>query len=145
MIIKQHTSTFPTSFSSTQTKQEETTKNKFVCETLTQHNLQNTKPFSKPKPLMNSALRDLSKACNRFKNNGTRKFTKVERQMRCSGCLVLLAWNRCPLRSQMMNDEGPLACGCLVWPQTWTVMAEAFFKTVLEQVLPGGKWWLPWA
>ena len=35
----------------------------------------------------------------------------------------------------MMNDEGPLACGCLVWPQTWTVMVEALGKTVVERCL----------
>jgi hypothetical protein len=46
MIIKQHPSTFQTPFSSNQVKQKEISKNKFGCETSTQHNLQNTKPFS---------------------------------------------------------------------------------------------------
>jgi hypothetical protein len=66
VIIKQHTSTFQTPFSSNQVKQKEIGKNKFGCKTSTQHNLTITQPFLKPKPTMDSASRDLPKACIYF-------------------------------------------------------------------------------
>ena len=80
VIIKQHTTTFQTLFSLNQAKQEDLEQNMFGCETLTQHNLQNTKPISKLKSLPSSATKDLSKTCSNLKNNGAREFTNLEEQ-----------------------------------------------------------------